>query len=181
VEGAAMKLKRSGDTREFEVEIFARDGNLLRARIGTRDVSATLEPVSAGGAILTIGDRRWRVFAARRSSSIVVGVGPQCFELAPVEAASRRERHLAAPEVTAPMPGKVLKVLVKPGDRVKAGDVLVVLEAMKMETTLVAEGDAVVKRVRVAEGATVDHGAVLVELSPPPSPSARESVPEEPR
>jgi glutaconyl-CoA/methylmalonyl-CoA decarboxylase subunit gamma len=176
-----MKLKRVGDSREFEVEIVARDGAAVRARIGGREVAASVEPLAEGGAVLTVGDRRWPVFVARRTASIVVGVGPQCFELAPVEAAARRGRHLAAPEVTAPMPGKVLKVLVKEGDRVKAGDVLVVLEAMKMETTLVAEGDAIVRRVRVAEGATVDHGAVLVELSPPPNPSARESAPEEPR
>lgn len=176
-----MKLKRAGDSHEFDVEIVARDGAAVRARIAGRDLAATIEPLAAGGAILTIGEHRLRVFAARRSSSIAVGVGPQCFELAPVEAASRRGHHIAAPEVTAPMPGKVLKVLVKPGDRVKPGDVLVVLEAMKMETTLVAEGDAIVRRVRVAEGATVDHGAVLVELSPPPSPSAREPAPEEPR
>ncbi len=176
-----MKFKPPGDSREFDVEIVARDGAPVRARIGGREIAASFEPLAAGGAILTLGERRWRVFAARRNASVVVGVGPQSIELQPAEAAARRGHHLAAPEVTAPMPGKVLKVLVKAGDRVAAGDVLVVLEAMKMETTLVAEADAVVRRVRVAEGATVDHGAVLVELSPPPDPSARESAPEEPR
>ncbi len=177
-----MKLRRAGASREFDVEIVARDGSALIARIDGREVAATFEPLAAGGAILAIGERRWRVSGARRNSSILVSVGPHCFDIAPVEAGGARRAHnLAAPEVTAPMPGKVLKVLVKEGDRVAAGDVLVVLEAMKMETTLVAEGDAIVRRVRVAEGAMVDHGAVLVELSPPPAPSARESAPEEPR
>jgi biotin carboxyl carrier protein len=80
-------------------------------------------------------------------------------------------------EVTAPMPGKVLKVLVHDGDLVEAGQPLVVIEAMKMETTLAAESAAMVKQVRVDEGQTVDHGAVLIELSPPPASSGREAAP----
>jgi biotin carboxyl carrier protein len=48
---------------------------------------------------------------------------------------------------------------------------------MKMETTLAAETTAVIKHVRVAAGETVDHGAVLIELSPPPASSAPESAP----
>ena len=75
------------------------------------------------------------------------------------------------------MPGKVLKVLVRDGDLVEAGQPLVVIEAMKMETTLAAESAAIVKQVRVEEGQTVDHGAVLIELSPPPASSDRESAP----
>ncbi len=176
-----MKLKRAGDPREIEVEIVSQEADSIRARIDGHEVVAAMQPLPAGGAILTVNGRRYRVFGARRDESILIGLGPQSFEL--VEAgdqASRHARRMAAPEVIAPMPGKVLKVMVKEGDRVAAGDVLVVLEAMKMETTLVAEGDAIVKRVRVAEGAMVDHGAVLVELSPPPGPSVARSAPEEP-
>ena len=66
------------------------------------------------------------------------------------------------------------------GDLVEAGQPLVVIEAMKMETTLSAESAAIVKHVRVEEGQTVDHGAVLIELSPPPASSGRESVPRDP-
>ena len=95
----------------------------------------------------------------------------------PHPAARRRARGLAAAEITAPMPGKVLKVLVHDGDLVEAGQALVVIEAMKMETTLAAESAALVKHVRVEEGQTVDHGAVLIELSPPPASSGRESAP----
>ena len=74
------------------------------------------------------------------------------------------------------MPGKVLRVPVREGDAVVAGQTLVVLEAMKMETALAAESDAVVKRVLVAPGQMVDHGALLIELSPPAAnPSKRES------
>jgi acetyl/propionyl-CoA carboxylase alpha subunit len=66
--------------------------------------------------------------------------------------------------VTAPMPGTVIRLLVAPGDTVKARQPLVVLEAMKMETPLTSPYDAVVRAVNVAEGEQVAGGAVLVEL-----------------
>ena len=68
------------------------------------------------------------------------------------------------PKVVAPMPGKVLQVLVERGQTVAAGDGLVVVEAMKMEHRIAAEADAVVRAVHVAAGQMVDGGSVLIEL-----------------
>jgi biotin carboxyl carrier protein len=62
------------------------------------------------------------------------------------------------------MPGTVIRVAVEPGDRVVARQPLVVLEAMKMETPVVAPYEAVVSSVNVAEGDRVAGGTVLVEL-----------------
>ncbi len=66
--------------------------------------------------------------------------------------------------LTAPMPGTVIRLLVREGDSVHARQALVVLEAMKMETPLTSPYDAVVRAVHVEEGASVAAGAVLVEL-----------------
>jgi len=66
--------------------------------------------------------------------------------------------------VSAPMPGTVIRVLVAEGDLVQARQPLLVLEAMKMETPLVAPFEAVVRRVHAVEGDQVAAGAVLVEL-----------------
>jgi acetyl/propionyl-CoA carboxylase alpha subunit len=69
-----------------------------------------------------------------------------------------------ASALTAPMPGVVIRVLAREGDRVEPRQPLVLLEAMKMETPLVSPYAAVVRRVHVAEGDRVASGALLVEL-----------------
>ena len=71
---------------------------------------------------------------------------------------------VAGDGVTAPMPGNILKVNVTAGQAVKEGDVLVVLEAMKMENEILAPKACTVKQVLVSKGATVDTGATLVVL-----------------
>ena len=73
-----------------------------------------------------------------------------------------------AGSLTAPMPGKVVRVLVAPGDTVEKGAGLVVLEAMKMQNQLQAPGPGTVREVRVAEGQSVDGGQLLVILEPSP-------------
>jgi|Deesub1362A_J573_1020465.scaffolds.fasta_scaffold09393_2 biotin carboxyl carrier protein len=68
--------------------------------------------------------------------------------------------------VTAPMPGKVLSVRVRQGERVQSGHVLLILEAMKMENEIVAPVGGVVEEIRVSEGASVERGDVLVVIKP---------------
>ncbi len=65
---------------------------------------------------------------------------------------------------TAPMPGLIRQVLVKKGDKVKAGQALVVMEAMKLQTTLSAGGDGIVGAVLVKPGDLVTEGAELVRI-----------------
>lgn len=79
------------------------------------------------------------------------------------EAPPRVSRGAAeAGAVTAIMPGKIIRVLVKEGDQVQEGDVLCVLEAMKMENELRASRSGVVKEVNVRPGSDVEMGEVLV-------------------
>ena len=67
--------------------------------------------------------------------------------------------------VKAPMPGNILDVKVKAGASVKAGDVLVILEAMKMENEIVAPQDGTVASINVNKGDTVNSGDVLVSMN----------------
>ena len=67
--------------------------------------------------------------------------------------------------VSAPMPGTILKVNVANGQAVKKGDVLMILEAMKMENEIMAPCDATVASVNVTQGASVETGTVLCTLA----------------
>lgn len=85
-------------------------------------------------------------------------------------AATEQKSHSAKPAaisgtVTSPMPGTILDVKVKEGDKVKKGQVLMILEAMKMENEIMASSDGQVKTVYVQKGASVNTGDPLVEIS----------------
>lgn len=162
-----MKLRLAGDSREYDVEVLKADDATIRARIDGEECEAS------SGRFLSVGDHTARYETLRmrgKHDVIFVAIGPASFEfeIVPDQVSVRRARGLMAHEVVAPMPGKVLKILVAEGAVVASGAPLLVLEAMKMETTLYAESPAIIARVHAAPGAMVDHGAVLIELSPPP-------------
>ena len=75
------------------------------------------------------------------------------------------ETHSEGGRLTAPMPGKVLSFSVKPGDEVREGQVLAIMEAMKMEHTIAAPGDGVVAELLYAPGDQVDEGAELLTIT----------------
>lgn len=91
---------------------------------------------------------------------------------APKAAPAPAPKQAAAPAgaqgavtVKAPMPGNILDVKVKVGDTVKAGDNLIILEAMKMENEIVAPKDGTVASINVNKGDTVNSGDVLVSMN----------------
>jgi biotin carboxyl carrier protein len=73
--------------------------------------------------------------------------------------------QVALTELHAPMPGKVVNIVVEAGQEVEAGDTLLVLEAMKMENPIQAVAAATIKSIEVKEGEAVDKGALLLEFA----------------
>ena len=69
-----------------------------------------------------------------------------------------------ANNVKAPMPGLIVDLRVKEGDKVKAGDALLILEAMKMENMIKASAESIVKSVKVTTGESVEKNQVLIEF-----------------
>lgn len=80
---------------------------------------------------------------------------------APAAAAPAAPAPAGGEKISAPMPGNILSVNVKDGDTVKKGDILMILEAMKMENEILAPVDGVVAAVSVTKGQTVETGALL--------------------
>ncbi|MCD4792649.1 MAG: biotin/lipoyl-binding protein [Bacteroidales bacterium] len=66
--------------------------------------------------------------------------------------------------IKAPLPGTIIKIMFKTGDEVKVGDILLVMEAMKMENNIQVEAGGKIKSILVAEGETVLQGDILIEI-----------------
>jgi glutaconyl-CoA/methylmalonyl-CoA decarboxylase subunit gamma len=75
------------------------------------------------------------------------------------------KREKGAPiAIVSPLPGNIIEIMVKPGDVIKKGQILLVMEAMKMENKIQSDNEGVVESVRVTVGSSVLQGDVLIEL-----------------
>ena len=92
-----------------------------------------------------------------------VAVAPAA-PVAAAPAAAAPAAPAAGTPVTSPLPGNIFAIKVKEGDAVKAGDVLIVIEAMKMENEVCAPSDGVVKQIAVTKGQLVATGDTLVVI-----------------
>ena len=154
-----VAVHRSGGA--FDVSVDGRTWRVDAARIDAhgRAMSLLIEP----GASYDIG------FAPDAATGLLyVRVGATQVAVA---LNGQRRRHddagqaSAGPQrIVAPMPGKIVRVGVKPGDAVRAKQTVVVIEAMKMENELKAGRDGTVAELHAQEGASVDAGTLLVVI-----------------
>jgi biotin carboxyl carrier protein len=129
-------------------------------------------PIGGGLFSLIIGGRSYEVDVVEEGEGVLaVWVEGEPHHIQFEEEGRRRRRAVRAPgqeggpqTIIAPMPGKVVKVLVSLEQQISAGQGVVVVEAMKMENELKASGPGVVKEIRVREGAGVGGGDVLVVI-----------------
>lgn len=163
-------VRGSGEPRDLSVE---RTDGRYRVTVAGREVEVDmtrLDGANVASLRFVEDGRSFRVsFQRAGARGWRVAVGEREFEfevLTPVEAieAIAAAEASGPSQVTAPIPGKVVAVQVSEGDTVEPGQPLVVLEAMKMENELAAEGAGTVAAVHVASGDTVEAGAVLVEI-----------------
>jgi biotin carboxyl carrier protein len=156
--------------REIPVDVTMQPTGALEVEVSGRPLA--VDYVEAEGAVnMRVGGRVLDLWMEGAPPDVGIVVGEHRFYARVESEQSRALSALlgaksAAGEglVRSPMPGRVLKVLVKEGDEVEAGTPLVVVEAMKMENELAAARTGKVARVFVAAGATVEGGAKLVEI-----------------
>jgi len=144
------------------------DGSAHRVRVLARSGSAVVTGASVEELALEVDGRPHRALVARLRDRVLVALAGRVYAFETGEAATTSgDRGGRSGTVVAPMPGKVVAVMVTLGDTVEAGQPVIVLEAMKMETTLVAEVPGRVTALGALAGTTVDAGAVLVTIAPP--------------
>jgi pyruvate carboxylase subunit B len=162
---------RLGD-RQVTVEVVS-EGERAEVRVDDEPLDATLEPPAAGGVrALRIGDRRIELLVQPADDGSRVVLDGVQLELAVEDERKARLARFgggrataAGPSVVrAPMPGLVVRVPVEVGQAVEAGQVIVVLQAMKMENELASSSAGTVRRVLAQPGQAVEQGQVLVEL-----------------
>ena len=142
-----------------------RTGGRVHGTAGATSVDATITRTGDTWRV-TLGDEAVTLTAVRERDAAWIAVDGEVYRC--VAGTDARGGGGAAaihsPHVVAPMPGKVLEVRVAEGQTVAAGDPLVILEAMKMETIAAAEAPGRVVKVHVAAGAMVEPGQALVDL-----------------
>jgi 3-methylcrotonyl-CoA carboxylase alpha subunit len=157
-----LKLKQAGEAKDVGI---ACEGEGWRISVGGVTSDVTARRLAGGGVEAVRGGRRITGSVVAAGALKFVMVKGRTFTFEPVDPLAASDQGLmAANELRAPMPGKIIQMHVKAGDRVKRGQALAVMEAMKMEHTLTAPADAVVKAVPFKTGDQVPEAAVIISF-----------------
>lgn len=145
--------------------------------IGDQEYTAEVKDITADYAQIVVNEKEYKVRLkdfGRKEGEVVVSrpaaASPVPSASAPAAASVPKPSAAVGSEadaVKAPLPGEVLDILVKENDSVKAGQDLLIMEAMKMENQVQAPHDGTVKKIFVRKGDSIAEGDVLLELTRP--------------
>jgi pyruvate carboxylase subunit B len=163
-------MKRFVGLRGGEVRPLGWVGDLLEGRLHSGEESWHVDSCPGEGLLsLRLGERMFRVESLGAHRWRVNGYEVESRVLTELEQRfagfGAGDDDDLAHRLVVPMPGRVVRVLVQPGDEVARGQGLVIVEAMKMENELKAPRAAVISAVHVQEGQGVEKGALLVEFA----------------
>jgi acetyl-CoA/propionyl-CoA carboxylase biotin carboxyl carrier protein len=161
--GVEWQLEPAGGKEVISVHVLGEPGH-ARVRAGEQELRMSASDAGEGRVRVELDGRARLWDHAVLGAERWVAAGPDAFAYRLAELVVEGASAGAGGALEAPMPGSVLSVRVAAGDQVEQGDVLVVVESMKMELTLTAPHDATVHEVRVTEGDQVTQGQSLVEL-----------------
>jgi biotin carboxyl carrier protein len=164
-----MDLQFNIDQKIYKVEIDFKDGKYL-VKLGDKQYELDSQVISENCLSLLVAGKAYTVFIAEDKGKIYISVqGEQfCMEEAKAQAEARSTAETAAlkgtPTIASPMPGKIVKILVREGDKVEKGQGLVIVEAMKMENEIRTASAGVVEKINFKEGDLVDAAVPIIEL-----------------
>jgi biotin carboxyl carrier protein len=153
-----------GQTHTLNLQRQA-NGQFL-ARLADREWLFSAQDLGEGRWLLQIGNEQVLVHSIHTEQIHEVHLNGQNYALSVVDSrSSNRKRTQAKGDLSAQMPALITDIRIAEGDSVASGQVLLVMEAMKMEIRVVAPMAGVVKRLLVQKGQTVERGQILVEMS----------------
>ena len=164
-----MKYTAVVDGQTIEIEFERHGDSEIHARIGDRTYTVNAHSVEPGVYWLNLNNRSIEVAVTPAVEGYSASVNGHriALEILDARAALRKAAHHGhdgVVEVRAPMPGKIVKILVAEGAEVKANQGLVVMEAMKMQNEIKSPKAGKVTKLAVAEATTVNAGELLVEV-----------------
>jgi acetyl/propionyl-CoA carboxylase alpha subunit len=160
----AFKL---GDA-EHNLEL-SRGGDGYRLHLADQVIPFDLKTSADGRSWLTLDGVSHEVMVATHGDDVFIHFDGEAYQLRyehPLKRLAEAGLGSAEDKVLAPMPGSIVSVQVKAGDPVTKGQTVLVMESMKMETTIVAPRDGVILAVTYDKGQTFDRDALLLSLEP---------------
>jgi biotin carboxyl carrier protein len=160
-----MTYEVSIDGRSYGLDLEQVDGHWL-CRLDGREIEVDAVLARPNVLSLRIGNKAYEVKCERVASDVHIWVGSRRFAPEVRDPRSLRSRARAVDEhgpkkLTAPMPGKVVRILLVQGAEVEAGTGVLVVEAMKMQNEVKSPKKGTIQKILVAEGAAVNAGDVL--------------------
>lgn len=152
VKGTGSPVPVQIDGKTYEVDFSAGDGSLLSLLVMGRSYEADVVEEAEGVLAVWVEGELHRIEYQEEGRRPRRGASVVGHEI--------KGRQM----IVAPMPGKVVAILVSPAQEVSAGQGVIVIEAMKMENELKASGPGVIKEIKVQEGAGISGGEVLVVI-----------------
>ena len=157
--------------RIAQVEMLSRDGNVLKLSIDGKKYEADIEMVENGVYSVLIDNKSHNIeLIEEEHKNYIVNTYSRSYNVEIVDAESKylmsrnKDNDLEDNIISSPMPGKVVKILVKVGDKVKAGDTVVIVSAMKMESEYKVKNDRLIKEIKVKEGDTINSHQPLIVI-----------------
>ncbi len=143
--------------------------NDFKFKIDGTEYTANVEEKDGGKLQVTVNGKAYEVeipghVASAPKVQHIKPAAPAAPSAAPVAAVPKKAASAGGSAITAPLPGTITTIEVKVGDTVKAGQTVIVMEAMKMANNITAEADGTVKAILVQQGAQVQSGDALIEI-----------------
>lgn len=167
-----MSYEVNIDDQTSTIELLNRDGNKVKIVLDGKKYDADIVMVEKGVYSIIMDGVSYNIELIENNSSknYVVNTLYESFDVEIVDAESKYLKSRKKDDgddnnvISTPMPGKVVKILVKVGDKVKAGETVIIISAMKMESEYKVKKDRLIKEILVKEGDVVDGHQPLIYI-----------------